>query len=489
VSALAELTVGAGDPFAADLVVVASCEDDSPPLAGLPDAAAAAVERLAGRPGWTGREKQLRQTEAGELAVALSGLGKAAELTPRRLAEWLERTVAAAETNGFSRLAVALPEHPETSGEGVAERVERALLTAGYRFDRYKSDRDRRPARLERIAVLPPAAAEGAYREALDAARAVAHGVGVCRELANSPPNEATPEWMEDQARRLAEAHGMRLTVIDEAEAERRGMGGLLAVGGGSRQRPRLVRLDWGDAGPAVALVGKGVTFDTGGISIKPATDMDEMKYDKSGACTALGVARAVAELALPLRLRVYLPLAENMPDGASYRPGDIVRCYNGKTVEIVNTDAEGRMILADALAWAVEESPDALLEYSTLTGACVVALGHRVGALYSPDGGLAGELLAAAERAGERLWRMPLWPEYVDQIRAGHADIKNSSGRWGAANTAAAFLSQFVGAQTRWAHFDIAGAAYVGNDHYECRGATGWGVHLTLDWLRRLGG
>jgi len=212
------------------------------------------------------------------------------------------------------------------------------------------------------------------------------------------------------------------------------------------------------------------------------------MKYDKCGACTALGIARAAADLDLPVRLRVYLPLVENMPDGASYRPGDIVRCYNGKTVEILNTDAEGRMILADAFAWAAEGAPDALLEYSTLTGAAVVALGHWAGAVYTPDDALAADLLGAADRAGERLWRMPLWPEYVEQMKGHHADLKNVAGRWGGANTAAAFLSQFVGDLTRWAHFDIAGAAYVGNDEEEPREATGYGVHLTVDWLRRLG-
>jgi leucyl aminopeptidase len=294
---------------------------------------------------------------------------------------------------------------------------------------------------------------------------------------------------MEARARELAASRGMRIAVLGEDELRRRGMGALLAVGAGSPHRPRLVRLDWGERGPAVAVVGKGVTFDTGGISIKPAADMDEMKYDKCGATTALGIARAAADLGLPLRLAVYLPLVENMPDGASYRPGDIVRCYNGKTVEILNTDAEGRMILADALAWAAEEKPDALLEYSTLTGACVVALGHRVGAVYTPDGELAAGLLAAAERSGERLWRMPLWPEYVEQMRGHHADLKNVAGRWGGANTAAAFLSQFVGEVRRWAHFDIAGAAYVGRDEDEPIGATGYGIHLSVGWLRRFAG
>lgn len=493
ISAMPRLSVSPHDLAEPDLVVVGCCAGDEPERTGLAAAAAAAIGRLAARAGWGGRDKQRLETEAtdGGAVVSLQGLGKGEELTARKAAEWLTRVVEEAETNGRERLALALPDHPQFTGEGAAERTQRALLLAGYRFDRYLTNGGRPPTRVLEVSLVPPAPAAAAYREAIPAAAAVAAGAAFCRDLANSPANEATPDWMEAQARELAAQAGMEATVLDEAELRRRGMGGLVAVGAGSPHRPRLVRLDWaGDAeGPVVALVGKGVTFDTGGISIKPAADMDEMKYDKCGACTVLGIARAVADLGLPIRLRVYLPLVENMPDGASCRPGDIVRCYNGKTVEILNTDAEGRMILADALAWAVEESPDALLEYSTLTGAAVVALGHRVGAVYSPDDALAEGLLGAAARAGERLWRMPMWPEYVDQMRGHHADLKNVAGRWGGANTAAAFLSQFVGDLTRWAHFDIAGAAYVGNDEEEPKGATGYGVHLTVDWLRRLTG
>jgi leucyl aminopeptidase len=280
--------------------------------------------------------------------------------------------------------------------------------------------------------------------------------------------------------------------VLDAAALAERGMGGLLAVGSGSKHPPRLVSHGPPGGGspqdrPAVALVGKGVTVDTGGISITPADKMAEMKYDKCGACTALGIARAAAELELPVALSVYLPLAENMPDGGSFRPGDIVRCYNGKTVEILNTDAEGRMILAVALAWAAEAEPSALLEMSTLTGSCVVALGHEAAGLYTPDDRLAGELEAASAASGDRIWRLPLFPEYTEQLKGDHADLRNLGTRWGGANVAAAFLGQFVAALERWAHLDIAGVAYVGESGEEPRGATGWGVHLGLEWLRGL--
>ncbi|HNU84099.1 MAG TPA: aminopeptidase, partial [Thermoanaerobaculia bacterium] len=285
----------------------------------------------------------------------------------------------------------------------------------------------------------------------------------------------------------LARRVGARATVLGPAQLRQRGMGGILAVGGGSAHPPRMVRLAWGSRGPRVALVGKGVTFDSGGISIKPAAAMDEMKWDKCGACTALGTLHAAAALALPVRLLLYLPLAENLLDGSAYRPGDIVRCANGKTVEILNTDAEGRLILADALAWAAADRPERLLEFSTLTGACAVALGQRTAGLFSPDDQLAGDLLAAATATGERLWRLPLWPEFLEEMRGAHADLRNSGGRWGGASTAAAFLSQFVGDLTSWAHLDIAGPAYVGGEDRSRRGATGYGVATAIQWLSEL--
>jgi len=238
-----------------------------------------------------------------------------------------------------------------------------------------------------------------------------------------------------------------------------------------------------------VALVGKGVTFDSGGLSLKPAGSMDEMKFDKSGACAVLGVARALAGAKVPGRYECYVALAENMPDGTSYRPGDIVRCYNGKTVEVLNTDAEGRMLLADALAWAEEADPDVLVDFATLTGACVVALGQSGAGLFTPSDSLAEELLSSAAAAGERLWRLPLWPEFEEQMRGQHADLQNVAGRWAGASTAAAFLAQFVKRRTRWAHLDIAGPAYQGRNHKSSFGATGYGVALTTTWLLRRAG
>jgi leucyl aminopeptidase len=474
----------------ADLLAVGCLEGEAPAVEDLEEGVRQAVARLAARGGWKGKDEQRAQTEVGPdgPVVSLYGLGERRDLTYAKICRWLRRAADEARQSGLPRLAFVLPAHAETSG-WAAGRVLRALTLAVYRFDRFQSDAAK-AGRVERLAVVPPAGEEAAYRDALPAVQAVAGAVAFARDLANAPANEATPDWMEERARELAASRGLEVTVLGVDELRARGMGGLLAVGAGSAHPPRLVRLRTGRTGPRIALVGKGITFDTGGISIKPAADMDEMKYDKSGACAVLAAARAAADLQLPVRLSVYAPFAENMLSADAYRPSDIVRCYNGRTVEITNTDAEGRMILADALAWAAEEEPEAMVELSTLTGAAVVALGFQAAGLFSPDDGLARELDAAAELAGERLWRLPLYPEYLDEMKGAHADLRNSAGRWGGASLAAAFLSQFVGDVKRWAHLDIAGVANVKADRRcSCSGATGFGVASVVGWLQSLAG
>ncbi|MEO8277387.1 MAG: leucyl aminopeptidase [Thermoanaerobaculia bacterium] len=415
-------------------------------------------------------------------SLTLVGLGKTAKFTAEAAQAFVTKAIAAAEIVRAPSLGIVIPEHEQFRGAAMAEQVARRLALADYRFDEYLGKSTR--VRLRRVAIGVPAAWRRTYSSGCALGRAIAEGVSLARDLGNSPPNQATPEWMARQARLLARRWKARVRVLDVPELKRRKMGGLLAVGGGSTHPPRMVRIELGTRGPIVALIGKGVTFDTGGISIKPAAQMDEMKWDKMGACGVLGILETASRLDLPVRLRAYLPFAENMPDGDAYRPGDIVRCANGKTVEITNTDAEGRMILADALSWAASEQPDAMLEYSTLTGACVVALGPTGAGLFTPAQDLADGLLSAAADSGERLWRLPLWPEFLDEMRGGHADLKNSGSRWGGASTAAAFLSQFVGEVAKWAHLDIAGPAYVGGDNRRKRGATGFGVALTIHWL-----
>ncbi|HXT50080.1 MAG TPA: leucyl aminopeptidase [Thermoanaerobaculia bacterium] len=477
------------------LLLVGVCEGEAPDITALPEWAAPLVQSLAERPGWKGREGQWAEADSGRedvAHVALRGLGKRDALHVRKLAKWLSETASVASLHGVGTLALALPAHELTTGESGAAYAARNLALSRYRYDEYQA-RPEEPDSLVSVHLLLAGAGEAEARAVADAME-VARGAMTTRDLANAPPNVATPEWMAEHASRMAEELGLEVEVLVTEDLERLGMGGILAVGGGSKNPPRLVRLGWrGGAGsseptpmPRVALVGKGVTFDTGGISIKPAKDMDEMKWDKSGACTVLGLMQAIARLKLPLHVDAYLPLAENMPGGGSYRPGDIVRAHNGKTIEVLNTDAEGRIILADALSWAAESKPDYIVEYSTLTGACVVALGSTGAGLYTPSDELATGLLRAADEAGERLWRMPLWPEFKEALKGSHADLRNVAGRWGGANTAAAFLSHFVGDVQRWAHLDIAGPAYIGGEEGD-RGATGFGVALTIQWLRSL--
>ena len=469
---------------AADLLAVGLFEDGNV-AASLSRKTLAGIRRAA--EGFRGRQDDVAQVElrggpVGQLRLV--GLGKASAFDRRAASGFARALYGLARRDRPQSLAVALPDHPQTRDAATVRALLRDLLLGGYRFTSFI--RRPKPGFPKRLRVLPPQGAEDLYRGSLRAARAVAAGVATARRLGNTPPNVATPEWMASEANALAQKTDMRIEVLGPDRLAELGMGGILAVGGGSRNEPRLVKLELGDGPLAVSLVGKGVTFDTGGISIKPATRMDEMKYDKCGACAVVGILEAAAGLDLPLTLRGYLPLAENMPDGAAYRPGDIVTLHNGKTVEIKNTDAEGRMILADALSLAAGERPHHLVEFSTLTGAAVVALGQIGAGLYSPDDGLADGLLAAAETTGERLWRMPLWPEFGEQMKGSHADLQNVAGRWGGANLAAAFLANFTGRVRSWAHLDIAGPAYSSASR-KGGGASGYGVALAAEWLAAL--
>ncbi len=437
------------------------------------------------------RPRQGQQLEValdgGRRSLQLLGLGKKKDFDALGLRSYVDQALDSARRAHVEHLVLGVPDHESCRGSEAAARLTRRVTLSGYRFDRFLKPLREGREELTRVdlAVSPPW--RTAYAEGRRIGAATAAGVALARDLANTPPNIATPAWMARRSRELARRWRARITVLGPGELKRRGLRGLLAVGGGSRNPPQLVRIELGRGAKTVALVGKGVTFDTGGISIKPSAQMEEMKWDKAGACGVLGALEAVHRLALPIRIRAYLPLAENMPDGAAYRPGDIVEMVNGKSVEIFNTDAEGRMILADALVLAAKERPDHLLEYSTLTGACVVALGTHGAGLFTPDDALARALLSAAETSGERVWRLPLWPEFLEEMRGGHSDLKNSGGRWGGACTAAAFLSQFVEGHASWAHFDIAGPAYVGGDQRHKRGATGFGVSLTVDFLTAL--
>jgi len=377
--------------------------------------------------------------------------------------------------------AALLSVDAEAALRHAAEQTDAAL----YRFDHFRQE----PApafRAEELVLIPAASltlaeAEAAVAEGL----AVADGVRLARELGNLPGNVCTPSRLAETAVALAAHHtGLECTVLERDEMAALGMGALLAVAQGSRQPPKLIVLRWQggpDDEPPLALVGKGVTFDSGGISLKPGEKMDEMKYDMAGAAAVLGTLHAAATLGLPRHVLGIIPAVENMPDGIAVKPGDIVRAMNGKHIEILNTDAEGRLILADALCYAQTLKPRAVIDLATLTGACVVALGREPHGLFASDDALAAALLAAGQAAFDRAWRLPLWPEYAELLKSNFADLANIGGREGGAISAALFLKQFVDDALPWAHLDIAGTAWVTGDK---KGATGRPVPLLLRWL-----
>ena len=337
------------------------------------------------------------------------------------------------------------------------------------------------PRTLARVTVGVPDAA--AVREAFDTAVAVAVGVEYAREWANRPANHATPTLVGAAAKALARSPAIQCKVHGPADVARLGMGAFLAVAQGSAEPLRFIELRYDGAGKAqapVVLVGKGITFDTGGISIKPAAEMDEMKFDMGGAASVLGVFRALAELKPAINVVGLIPACENMPDGKAVKPGDVVTSMSGQTIEILNTDAEGRLVLCDALAYAARFKPAALIDVATLTGACVVALGGLRSGLFASDDALAGRLAAAGDAALDPCWRMPLDDEYADGLKSNFADVANVAGRAGGAVTAAKFLQRFVG-DIPWAHLDIAGTAWKGG---AAKGATGRPVGLLLHYL-----
>jgi len=352
-----------------------------------------------------------------------------------------------------------------------------------YRFDRMKSKKEDQPLRPEQLAFLVSQAQSAQARRTLARAEAIANGVDLAKDLGNLPGNVCTPSYLADTARKLARQFKLKVEVLERRQMEALKMGALLAVAKGSDEPPKLIVLRY-QGGPArqapVVLVGKGITFDTGGISLKPAAEMDEMKYDMCGAASVLGTMRAVAEMKLPLNVVGLVPTCENMPSGRASRPGDVVTSMSGQTIEILNTDAEGRLILCDALTYAERFKPAAVIDIATLTGACVVALGHHNSGMFSRQDALATELLEAGRRTGDPCWRMPLDEEYQEQLKSPFADMANVGGRAAGAVTAACFLARFTKSYD-WAHLDIAGTAWRSG---ASKGASGRPVPLLSGFL-----
>ena len=361
-----------------------------------------------------------------------------------------------------------------------------------YSFDRYKTKIDREKVDVDKLVILVNKHENFSIaKRSIIAATSVVDGVKVARDLSNMPGNYCTPTILANVALDISRKHGLACKILESRDISRLKMGGLMGVSSGSREPPKLIVLEYRGGNTnekPVVLVGKAVTFDSGGISIKPADKMEQMKHDKSGGTTVIGTMQAVADLKLPLNLVGIVPVTENLLGGDSYRPGDVLTFYKGKTAEIINTDAEGRLILADAISYSLDYKPQAIVDLATLTGACVIALGNVASGLFSNNDELRDRVVRAGEYTGERVWEFPLWKEYSEQIKSDVADIKNTGGRGGGAITAAAFISEFV-ENYPWVHLDIAGTAWVQDNSmgksYLPKGATGVGVRLLTQMLQ----
>jgi len=417
--------------------------------------------------------------------VLLVGLGKEKAVGDKAYRDAVQAAVKAIGGTGAAEAVLFLAEVSVGQRDAAwkTEQIALAVGEARYRFDRLKSQKDEVKPSLRKMTVVVGADEIESAEVAIARGQAIVKAMNLAKDLGNLPGNHCTPTYLADQAKVMAKANGLKVQVLERDDLEKLGMGSFLSVAMGSDQPPKFIvlRYNGGAKGEKpVVLVGKGITFDSGGISIKPAAEMDEMKYDMCGAASVLGAMQAAAELKLALNLVGLIPTCENLPSGRANKPGDIVTSMSGQTIEILNTDAEGRLILCDALTYAERFEPAAVIDVATLTGACVIALGHVVSGLLANDDDLAREVYDAGEAAGDRCWQLPLLDDYQEQLKSNFADMANIGGRAGGTITASAFLSRFA-KKYPWAHLDIAGTAWKsGKD----KGSTGRPVPLLVHFL-----
>jgi leucyl aminopeptidase len=472
------------------VVGIHSDRELTPPAKRVDQASRGAVRRALGDlSGKTGSTLLLRDLPGiAATRVLLVGLGERKELAEASFREALRAAGGALKELDAKDAALFLVDL-KVGERPVSWNLRQAVLglrDAFYRFDQLKTQKKPPEPALARVVL--PLTASNQLQEALVEAQATAAGAELARTLGNLPANICTPGYLADEAKKLARQYKLAIDVLERRDMEKLGMGALLSVARASHQPPKLIVLRYAGAAKArkpLVLVGKGITFDTGGISLKPAGEMDEMKFDMSGAASVLGTLRALAGMKAPLNVIGVIPACENMPGGAASRPGDVVTTLSGQTVEILNTDAEGRLILCDALSYAERFNPDVVVDVATLTGACVVALGHVATGLFANDEELAEEIRGAADDAWDRVWRMPLWEEYQEQLRSNFADMANIGGRPAGSITAASFLARFT-KKLRWAHLDIAGTAWKSGRE---KGSTGRPVPLLVRFAMRHAG
>jgi len=461
---------------------------------GSPSLIDASLERPIASGDYKGKKDETLLVYGGGKAqrILLVGVGKAAEVTRssvRRAAAIAAKRARSLGTKAFA-LAVAKEARGGLGAAELAQVVTEGAAQGGWQFTELKKQPEDAKPEVESLELV----VEPADKEEAEAGRrigdAVAAGYLFTRNLQMQPGNVATPSYLAEQAKKLAAAHGFKVTILDKAQIKKEGMGALLAVAQGSAEEPRFIVMEYaGGSGAPVVLIGKGVTFDSGGISIKPALNMEDMKFDKSGATAVLGTFEVLGRLKPKINVVGLIPATENLPSGTAIKPGDVVKSHLGKTIEIINTDAEGRLILCDALSYARRFKPAAAIDAATLTGAVVIALGHHAIGMLGNDEALLAEVRDAGERAGERCWPLPLWDDYRDLLKSDVADIKNSGGRAAGTIAGAWFLREFVDGFP-WVHLDIAGTAYLeGEGASHAKGPTAIGVRLFTEFLLKRAG
>jgi len=422
--------------------------------------------------------------------VLLLGVGPKDELDAETLRGAAGRAVRAAENSRCTSLTMVIPEAGDLSPQTRARALTEGAILASWRYrEDQEPDKDD-PPDIEEVTFLASGKPDE-FQKGIDLGAAGANGENLARTLQSRPANRATPTHLAKEARALAERTGMKIEVLGRKKMRKEGMHALLAVAQGSAEPPKMIVLRYqnGLDRPAIALVGKAISFDAGGISLKPSPGMEEMKYDMSGGAAVIGAMAAIAAAELPVNVVGVVPSAENLPSGTAVKPGDVIGSLAGKTIEVINTDAEGRLILADALAYTARMEPAAMVDCATLTGSVVVALGHHASGVMGTDEDLIAELREAGENTGERCWPLPLWKPYRKQLDSDFADLKNVGGRPGGSITAGSFLKEFTG-EVPWAHLDIAGTAYgKGEAPYHRKGALGVPTRLLFEWVRSRSG
>lgn len=415
--------------------------------------------------------------------IKADALRKAASLATNKAVEMKAKSV-------LLSLHTDIPVSTKLNIAAVGQAICEGAYFGAYRYDEFVTDEDKkRPAKLTVVIADSGSGKLTQFRRGISAGTVTGSAQNYARTIANRPANIINPVSLAAEARKLARnTVGLQCIVMDEKQLRAKKMGGILAVGRGSVTPPRLIILQYSPVGatkstPVIGLIGKAVTFDSGGISLKPGAGMHDMKFDKSGGIAVLGAMKAIAELRLKTKVYGLIPAAENMPGTGSYRPGDIITTYSGKTVEIQNTDAEGRMILCDAIAYAEKLGCSSIVDIATLTGACVVAIGQKRAGLMSTDDKLIEKLKKASSATGERVWHLPCDDEFVKEMKSKIADLKNVGGKWGGACTAAAFLSQFVD-KAKWAHIDMAGVGVWGASEKDAPGSIGFGIRLLTQFI-----